>query len=134
MKMLRMISETKQHVDMLLLLMPAIPPRPSSTHRSDACSSLITRGTAALTTPSQMLVAGWRQRLSAVLAAVGSHHGALRLAACRPAPSSRSIGTWETTKEVEPDAVLTSTTEQGVYTLRALLDGAEVGDVYQVPR
>ena len=85
-------------------------------------------------TPIQMLVAGWRQRLSAVLATVGSHHDSLRLAACRPAPYSRSISTWETNKEVEPDAVLTSTTEQGVATLGALLDGAEVGDIYQVPR
>ena len=81
-----------------------------------------------------MLVAGWRQRLSAVLAAIGSQHDALRLAAQRPATCSRSIATWETNKEVEPDAVLTSTTEQGVYTLGALLDGAEVGDVYEVPR
>lgn len=118
----------------MLLPMPAIPPCPSFTCGSGACSSLVTRGKAALTTPSQMLVAGWRQRLPAVLAAVGNQHGALSLAARRPAPCSRNIAAWDTNKETEPDAVLTSTTEQGVYTLGALLDGAEVGDVYQVPR
>ena len=69
-----------------------------------------------------------------MLAAVGSQHDALRLTARRPAPCSRSIATWETNKEIEPDAVLTRTTEQGVYTLGALLEDAEVGDVYQVPR